>query len=153
LFVGTDGGIFESTDGGTTFTDALNEGVITHLLYSVSSSQNAPDVVLGGMQDDGTRLRVGTSSVFDQVIGGDGIGTDVNRTNAQQMLGTIQYLVVLKSTNGGASWVSGSAGLTESGNTTTAPFFTRLVPWEGSTTGNEIFTSSLSKIYKSTDYA
>ena len=38
LYVGTDGGIFKSTDSGTTFTDALNVGLVTHLLYSVGSS-------------------------------------------------------------------------------------------------------------------
>src|SRR5262245_49702210 len=86
LFIGTDGGIFESTDAGATFTDTLNQNVVTHLLYSVGSSLNATDVVLGGMQDDGTRLRVGATSVFDEVIGGDGFGTNVNRNSAQQML-------------------------------------------------------------------
>jgi hypothetical protein len=153
LFVGTDGGIFESTDGGTTFTDTLNQSVVTHLLYSVGSSPNATDVVIGGMQDDGTRLRVGTSSVFDEVIGGDGFGANVNRSNAQQMLGSLYYLRIQKSTNGGASWASATTGITEVNNSSTAPFITRLIPWEGSTTGNEIFTFSNFKVYKSTNYA
>ena len=42
LYFGTDGGIFKSSDGGLTFTDTLNIGITSHLIYNVGSSLAAP---------------------------------------------------------------------------------------------------------------
>jgi uncharacterized membrane protein len=154
LYVGTDGGLFESTNGGTSWTDSLNVGMITHLLYSVGSSPAAANSVLGGMQDNGTRIRETTTTIFDEVIGGDGFGCDINRGNGQQMLGSLYYDDIRKSTNGGSTWSSAVTGLTEHGSSTAAPFITRILAWEGPTsTGNEIYTFANFKIYKSTNYA
>src|SRR5262249_12383557 len=83
----------------------------------------------------------------------DGFGTNVNRTNAQQMLGSVYYLQIEKSTNGGTTWANATTGITEVNDSNNAPFITRLVPWDGSTTGNEMFTFSNFKVYKSTNYA
>src|SRR5262249_52381946 len=68
LYVGTDGGVFLSADNAAHFTDALNVGIVSHLLYSVGSSPNNPSAVIGGMQDNGTRVREGTTSVFNEYI-------------------------------------------------------------------------------------
>jgi hypothetical protein len=153
LYVGTDGGVFLSSDAGAHFTDALNIGIVTHLLYSVGSSPQNRSAVLGGMQDNGTRVREGTSSVFNEYIGGDGFGSVMNLTNANQMLGSLYYDRILKSTNGGTSFTSASTGITESNNSSTAPFITRILPWEGTTTGNEVYTFSNTKVYRSTNFA
>jgi hypothetical protein len=48
----------------------LNQNVITHLSFPVGSSPARPRRI-GGMQDDGTRLRVGTTTC-STVVGGDG---------------------------------------------------------------------------------
>src|SRR5262249_28622650 len=101
LFVGSDGGLFKSTDGGAHFTDSLNVGIVTHLLYSVGSSPQARDAVVGGMQDNGTRVREGTSSVFNEYLGGDGFGSNINLSNPSLVLGTLYYDQIYKSTNGG----------------------------------------------------
>ena len=102
FYGGTDGGIFRSVDDGfagfvsspgsdAVWEDGLNRGIVTHLIYSVeTSAARAPglacpaasnDLVWGGFQDNGTRLRGSTAdgkgTVFDQVVGGDGIGVGV----------------------------------------------------------------------------
>src|SRR5262249_32260965 len=156
LYVGTDGGIFQSPDGATTFTDQLNIGVVSHLLYSVASTAVAPNVVLGGMQDNGTRLREGASSIFNEVIGGDGFGTAIHRSNAQLMLGSVYFDDILKSTDGGTSWNDAITGLTEANDGNNAPFFTKIVAWDGpgsNNLGNEVFTFSFTKVYRSTNFA
>jgi hypothetical protein len=154
LYVGTDGGISKSTDGGNTFTDSLNVGLIDQLVYSVGSSPAAPDGAIGGLQDLGTRLREGSTSIFDQVIGGDGFGSDWNRTNAQLMLGSIYYDQIYKSTDGGADWAGATSGISEQNDPSSAPFFTKIVQWTGTgSTGNELYTFSNFKVYKSTNYA
>jgi MYXO-CTERM domain-containing protein len=122
-------------------------------LYSVGSTAANPDLVIGGMQDNGTRMREGTTTVFRQVIGGDGFGSNIHRTNAQLMLGSLYNLAIRKSSNGGSSFTSSTSGIAEANDETNAPFITRIVAWEGQgSTGNEVFTFSNSKIYRSTNY-
>ncbi len=94
LFTGTDGGLFSSSDALTAapaaahISDALNVGIVSHLVYQLACAPESwpaslQGFVLGGMQDNGTRLRNLSSGVapssFDQVYGGDGVGVAVSR--------------------------------------------------------------------------
>ena len=75
VFFGTDGGLFTSTDGGTTWDDTKNKGLVTHLVYSLAVQPAIAGSALIGLQDNGTRLRQAAPSLFyDQVRGGDGFG-------------------------------------------------------------------------------
>lgn len=153
LYVGTDGGIFMSSDEGATWTDKYNVGIVSHLLYSVGSSEAAPDAVVGGFQDNGTRVRAANTGTFNQMIGGDGFGAHVHANTGTTMLGSLYYTRIYKSTNGGQSFLSASSGITESNNSSAAPFVTQIVPWLGDATGNTVFTPVNLKVYKSTNYA
>jgi PKD repeat protein len=154
LYIGSDGGIFRSTNGGTTFTDDLNEGIASHLIYNVCSTPADANRVLIGLQDNGTRLRETNTSVFNQVIGGDGFGCNVNPSTANSMIGSVQYLSIRKSTNGGTSFSSACSGITECGQSNgTAPFKTTVLAWAGDATGNTLYTQSSTKLYRSTNYA
>ncbi len=94
FFVGTDGGVFVSVDlasaptGKAHVSDSLNTGLVTHLAYSVACAKptwSAPlqGFLLGGLQDNGTRLRSvdspGGPGTFDQIFGGDGFGVATSR--------------------------------------------------------------------------
>ncbi len=153
LYFGTDGGIFRSTNNGAAFTDTLNKGIASHLIYQVGSSTANRNAVVAGLQDNGTRVRDGNTAVFNQIIGGDGFGCNVNRSNANQMLGSLYYSRIYKSTNGGTSFSSACSGITECNNANTAPFITRIAEWKGDATGNTLFTYSNTKVYKSVNYA
>ncbi len=153
IYFGTDGGIFRSTNGGAAFTDTLNRGIASHLIYQVGSSTANRNAVVAGLQDNGTRVREGNTGVFNQIIGGDGFGCNVNRSNANQMLGSLYYSRIYKSTNGGANFSAACSGITECNNSGTAPFLTRIAEWKGDATGNTVFTFSNAKVYKSTNYA
>jgi photosystem II stability/assembly factor-like uncharacterized protein len=153
LIVGSDGGLFKSTDGGTTFTDSLNIGLTTHLIYSVGSSPANRDAIIGGFQDNGTRVRSGTTTTFNQYIGGDGFGSAIHRTNANTMLGSLYYTRIYKSTNGGLTFTAANTGITESNNTSTAPFNTGITTWEGAANADTVFTWANAKVYKSVNYA
>ena len=93
-FAGSDGGVFSSTNVFSAATGAAatwnytnNRGIATHLFYGISSGDPTAgdeNVVFGGLQDNGTRFRdldptLGTPTGFNQVIGGDGIGTALVR--------------------------------------------------------------------------
>src|SRR3569623_885942 len=150
VYLGTDGGVFVSTDGGATFSDRLNVGLTTHLFYSVGCSPAAPSAVIGGLQDNGTRVRSGTTPPWNQYLGGAGIGTHMNQTTPSQMIGTLYYDRVYKSTDSGVTWSSASTGITESINSTTGVFITRINPREQT---NELYTFTACKVYKSTNFA
>ncbi|MFL5356778.1 WD40/YVTN/BNR-like repeat-containing protein [Archangium sp.] len=152
LYVGTDGGMFVSADAGTTFSDSLNVGIASHLIYDVGSSGGDRNAVIVGLQDNGTRVRSAASSVFNQEIGGDGFGCAIHPTNAKLMLGSLYYDRIQKSTDGGLTWAASATGITESNNSSTAPFTTVLARWTGDTTGNTVFTFSNTKVYKSTNF-
>ncbi len=104
VYVGSDGGVFSSADvfspsirGENVSWARHNRGLVTHLLYSVASGDPAtqnPFVLFSGAQDNGTRYRVdpGQPSVFNQVIGGDGIGATVHAsTGGSTFWGSVQY--------------------------------------------------------------
>ncbi|MBF5042145.1 hypothetical protein FGE12_07040 [Aggregicoccus sp. 17bor-14] len=153
LYVGSDGGLFVSKDGGTTFSDSMNVGIASHLIYDVGMSAANRDASIVGLQDNGTRVRVGNTSVFNQEIGGDGFDVEIHPTNASLMLGTLYYARVYKSTNAGLDFASACSGITECNNSSTAPFTTKLTRWTGDTTGNTVFTFSNTKVYKTTNFA
>ena len=75
LFFGTDGGLFVSNDGGASWDDGKNEGIITELAYSIAVSPNNPFFTIIGTQDNGTFSRVANTDIWEQTLGGDGIGT------------------------------------------------------------------------------
>ncbi|MEI6592594.1 MAG: proprotein convertase P-domain-containing protein [Holophagaceae bacterium] len=89
LYFGTDGGIFTSTDGGSTWDDTKNKGLVNHLIYALAANPGVAGSALVGLQDNGTRIRLSTSSVFNQIRGGDGFGVawaqDVTSATAVSM--------------------------------------------------------------------
>jgi len=151
LYVGNDGGLFVTADGGATFSDSLNVGIASHLIYDIGSSAGNRNAVIAGMQDNGTRVRVGTTTVYNQELGGDGFDCEIH-PDGKTMLGTLYYSRIYKSTDGGLNWVSASTGITESNNSSSAPFVTVLATWDGDATGNTVFTYSNTKVYKSTNF-
>jgi len=89
FYAGSDGGLGVSTDaltveaGMVTFSTKSNEGLVSHLVYTVACAPEswppgAQGFVAGGMQDNGTRVRAGDSTTFNQLLGGDGIGLAVS---------------------------------------------------------------------------
>lgn len=79
VFFGTDGGLFVSNDGGTSWDDGKNEGIVTELAYSIAVSPNNSQFTIIGTQDNGTFSRVGNTNIWEQSLGGDGIGTAWSR--------------------------------------------------------------------------
>ena len=81
ILFGTDGGLSVSADGGTTWSSEKNRGLQTFLFYSIAGTPVFPNGVFGGSQDNGTRVREGISTSYNQMIGGDGLGAAWSQTN------------------------------------------------------------------------
>jgi hypothetical protein len=95
VFAGSDGGLFVSRDlfdrdfAEQVHWDSPDYGITTHLMYSVGSGDPTtgnPSMLYSGLQDNGTRWLMNGDNqeifsvelkVWDQLIGGDGIGTAV----------------------------------------------------------------------------
>lgn len=102
LFVGSDGGIYNSNDNGSNFTD-LTAGLGIRQFYRIGCSQTDPNLVSGGSQDNGTSAMRGVSRDWVDWLGADGMETFVDYTNANILYGTSQYGSMYKSTNQGNS--------------------------------------------------
>ena len=74
IYFGTDGGLFISDDAGAHWDDSKNEGLVNHLIYTLAANPGVAGSALVGLQDNGTRIRSGTTSTFNQIAGGDGCG-------------------------------------------------------------------------------
>ncbi|HEX7282173.1 MAG TPA: hypothetical protein VF239_08960 [Vicinamibacterales bacterium] len=71
IYAGNDGGIYRSTDGGTTF-QTLNTDIAIHQFYAgFSVHPTDPNKMMGGSQDNGTNEYNGSPS-WMQILGGDG---------------------------------------------------------------------------------
>ena len=112
VLVGTDGGLFVSSDGGATWSDGKNNGIGSYLIYALATDNKHPDDALIGLQDNGTRLRVGNSSTFNQVFGGDGFGVGLTDDTA---IGTIYYSFIFRNPRGTSAteqkWLVGWNGI------------------------------------------
>ena len=90
LILGNDGGMNTSTDGGASFSSDKNNGLVSHLYYTVTGNAAFPNLVLGGLQDNGTRLRTDNGTIHNQVIGGDGLGAAYSQGNTNTVIGSAQ---------------------------------------------------------------
>ena len=173
VYVGSDGGLSVSADARTGaaaslgFSSRQNRGLVTHLVYAVACAPETwpaalQGFVAGGLQDNGTRLRDGSTVSFDQVLGGDGIGLAVGAsTHLDSKLGDVPDVMlasaefkIYRSTDGGQSWVNFTGGM----GTAQPPFFVRLgrdtkdldpqtfVTFTGDPTG--VYRSSAGNVWK-----
>jgi hypothetical protein len=119
-FAGSDGGLFVSRD---LFTAARGEqvtwthrntGLVTHLIYALGTGDPAtgdPFVLFAGLQDNGTRYRAdpGVPSVFNQPVGGDGIGATVHHsTSGTTYWGSVEFAHVFCRPSAGVSCADGN---------------------------------------------
>ena len=81
LFEGNDGGIYKTTNGGTSWTD-LSNGLVISQIYRIGISQTDPNVILTGLQDNGSKKYIGGLNTRVDVTGGDGMECIVDFNNA-----------------------------------------------------------------------
>ncbi|MGI9238187.1 MAG: WD40/YVTN/BNR-like repeat-containing protein, partial [Woeseiaceae bacterium] len=92
LFFGHDGGVSYSDDDGKSWKDEANQGVVTSLIYALVSGTKHPQQTLIGLQDNGTRFRVGNSTRWTGSIGGDGFGVGWSQANNKVSMGSVFFL-------------------------------------------------------------
>jgi PKD repeat protein/photosystem II stability/assembly factor-like uncharacterized protein len=116
LFEGNDGGIYKSTNSGTSWTD-LSNGIVNSQIYRLSVSQTDNNMTINGLQDNGSKLVDGT--FWYDVTGGDGMECIIDYTNkntqyATYVNGTIyrtndlwnNYVTISDNIGGSGAWVT-----------------------------------------------
>lgn len=115
FYVGSDGGISRSTDGGITY-QTINKNLNTIQFYTIATS--ATGEVIGGTQDNGTIFisRKGNSPMQGRIVrGGDGGYAAISIINPDAMFATSQYAAMGRSFNRGDNFYPTADG--------TNPFF------------------------------
>lgn len=139
LYSCNDGGLFKTTNGGTSWTD-LSNGLGIQQFYRIGVSKSNPSMVIGGSQDNGTNLLNGA---WTNVLGGDGMEAAIDPVNPKIMYGEYYYGMMSRSTDGGVYFTSIDNGITEDGDWV-SPFV--LHPKNSS-----ILYRGTTKLYKSTN--
>jgi hypothetical protein len=104
IYVGCDGGLFQSPDRGQTWTHKNNGLVITEFEY-IAQNLGSSRWLMGGTQDNGTERWQG-SPTWEHVADGDGGDCGVNRTNPDVVFHTFYGMSPQRSTTRGdwGSW-------------------------------------------------
>jgi hypothetical protein len=152
IILGNDGGLNVSEDNGASFSSDKNNGLVTNLFYTVAGNPSLPNLVIGGTQDDGTRLRTDTSTTYNQVIGGDGMGAAYSQANTNTVLGSSQGSGMRTNFSNNPpevfqNWVAATGGLADVG----FGFFTAIIPAPASLdpTGRVFFHFSNARVWRS----
>ena len=81
FWMGTDGGLFRSTNGGRSFI-WKNDGIVARMFSSLAQHPTDPYRLYAGTQDNGTmRLSGDSSAAWKKIFYGDGYDCAVNHQN------------------------------------------------------------------------
>jgi PKD repeat protein len=111
IFLGTDGGVARTTNGGSNYS-TINGNMNIAQMYKISNSTSTPSLIIAGHQDNGSNLLNGAN--WAQKVGGDGMDCFISNTSNSVMVASTQNGGFRRSTNGGNSWAGITNGLTGS---------------------------------------
>lgn len=141
LYIGTDGGIYKTSDGGASVTD-LTAGIGNRQFYRIGCSKTAADCIIGGSQDNGTSYMY--NGIWYEWLGADGFEclVDWGQTDNRTVVGSIQ--------NGGGPYYSSDAA---SSYTTKTSWGTGdwLTPYCQSPTHSSTFYAGVDQVKRSTN--
>ena len=100
VFVGSDGGIFYSSDAGATFSDR-NTGLNIKQFYSCEYDPSLTDYFLAGAQDNGChKFTTPGLNTTTEITGGDGAIVHIDQDESIYQFGAYVYNRYRRSTNG-----------------------------------------------------
>ncbi len=101
VYIANDGGIYKSTNGGSTWTNNNVGLAATQFYASIAPSPIDAKVIIGGLQDNGVIKYDGTN--WTEVVGGDGGPCAFHPTNGEIAIYSNDARAVYYSTNAGGS--------------------------------------------------
>ena len=160
VIFGTDGGIFVSQDGGKSFDSSKNTGIVALLAQTIIATPQRDSSAITGLQDTGTRARIGESQTWNQVFGGDGEGVAWSQANNAVTLVTAEFMTIARqaglpsNTGDPNNWLDATSGI-DFDHPDCFPFFTPLSTPTAKLdkTGQVFYTSTGSRLYRTADGA
>ncbi|RYY98160.1 MAG: hypothetical protein EOO11_08880, partial [Chitinophagaceae bacterium] len=111
MVIASDGGLFLSTNGGSSFGDRNRNLAIKQFYSAAIHPEAGSNFLLAGAQDNGVhRLTNPGLSYSHEVYGGDGCFVHINQQDPSIQFGSYVYNTYRISTDGGNSWRSTSLG-------------------------------------------
>ncbi len=151
VYFGNDGGMYKSTDGGGSFTNA-NAGLAVTQFYS-GAVHPTLDIFYGGTQDNGTLKGTGTLS-WVSVFSGDGGVTRIDPTTPTTVYTEYTFLDIQKSTNSGALWAKSINGIPTSGSGQGSGASERcnfIAPYAMDPSNSQVLVAGTYKAYRTTN--
>lgn len=107
LFECNDGGLYKTSNNGTSWTH-LGSGLVISQLYRLGVAQTTSGDVIGGLQDNGTKAMLSNS--WRDVIGGDGMECLIDYTNNNVQYGELYYGDIYRTDNrwSSSTYITGS---------------------------------------------
>jgi len=96
VFECNDGGVYVSSDNGSSWTDKTN-GIQISQMYRLGVSQTEPGDVITGLQDNGTKLV--TANEWYDVRGGDGMECLIDYSDVNTQYSTVYFGAIDRTTN------------------------------------------------------
>jgi hypothetical protein len=161
IYFGHDGGVSYSNDNAKSFKDNANQGLVTNMIYALTAGTKHPEQTLIGLQDNGTRFRVGNSTRWTGSIGGDGFGVGWSQANNDFAMGSVYFLDIRRWANPppnnqakydqllGTSNLAGPGGAWEADSAFYTPIVTPTV--DADSTGGLFYTHTDNYILKTGD--
>jgi len=110
VVAGNDGGVYISETGGNSFVKKNNLPITQY--YALEIDNLNPERLYGGTQDNGTnRTLSGNLNDWEMLFFGDGFRVIVDPTNSQRIYGESQRGNLLRSVDGGTSFLSALNGI------------------------------------------
>ncbi len=120
VFDGDDGGVYKTTDGGSTWR-SLNNGLAITQFYGGAVFKNG-STYYGGTQDNGHLKYSGSGSTWTEAVSGDGGCAAQDQTNSSVSYEEYVYLAMEKTTDGGVTWNYCTSGLSDANDDTKCLF-------------------------------
>ncbi|MFA7418577.1 MAG: FlgD immunoglobulin-like domain containing protein [Melioribacteraceae bacterium] len=144
LYEGNDGGVYKTIDGGTTWTD-LSDGLVISQLYRLGLSKTNSNLVITGLQDNGTKLY--SSGTWSDVKGGDGMECIIDHTDPTYMYATYIEGQISRSVNTGVSFPTDISANIPGGK----PDGAWVTPYIIDPTNSQTLYAGYDQIWKTTD--
>lgn len=115
LYAGNDGGVYYSSDLGTTWTEITN-GLPIGQVYKIGQSATIRNKTLNGYQDNGTSTYMG--NYWQNIMGGDGMECAVDPVDGNYSYGTVYFGYIerqYQNSSNGTVANNGFNGINESG--------------------------------------
>ncbi len=96
FFEANDGGIYKTTNGGTSWTD-LTDGMVISQIYKLGVSQTVQDEIITGLQDNGSKLI--SSDIWYDVNGGDGMECLIDYEDEDIQYSSLYYGQIYRTMN------------------------------------------------------